>query len=833
MDNSGTPSGNSADGEHGTSPEAQLRNVADRFQRGRNIFVTRSSEGWEGMDRESGRPCVVWMLRFPLNTNSDAAERFCARIQHISQLLPETNIITYGVDAQGYAYAATEPLPSRNVISEGRSVEEAERIFVQVVEITAGIHSAGLVLGDISDDSFVLDESGKVRLVGFLGSFEAVARQTAMLPPRATFQYLAPEQRSGAAPDPRTDVFALGILGYRLLTGKPASDKTVNEKSEDPVTSLPAPTLVRFDLPSWVDDVLGRALEQHGPSRYQDAGELRDVIRQAQQTGVGPGGSGRWSRRTVIVRPQQAGPKKRELATYEPQSRWTPPVEEEETDRKGLPFVMSAIVALFSGLLIIGIVALFRHSPDKGQEEEQTVEIVQINPDALSPAMKDLYAQLNNTAGSFESKREALTKIAETSDVQAQDILLSVVGGGSGEQLVRAGEQAIIDRLKRQSQLRPAEVLQRWLKSVERTSEAPGRRPVFRHLLQAIDAGASLDQRRTALNKAFSYDPAVSYQLAAALALDDSDPERFAPIVRQMLASDLGAETVETKSIDSLVFANRSLSNLFGGDLLAKLDKLSDNELLWTFSQAGTFDSSYLIDLCKEILRRKLNTSYQDVFLRTLSTVDLYSISRGVQLALVHGSIGKVEPDDVDAIGRWTVPESERLLLAYCASSKNPQVRVDAFDIMAARSLQNEPTASLVHWIKSRDWEHREPIVKSICVLGLAELATDEDLTGAFSQLSPLIGAGPLFRMLVSVDNPRLVSVVIDKMGPSVPGDDILPLLSHENREVRIKAIRALAGRNELTVLQEIYRAYENEKDEEVRKVYQEVHWVTRRDTKQ
>ena len=87
--------------------------------------------------------------------------------------------------------------------------------------------------------------------------------------------------------------------------------------------------------------------------------------------------------------------------------------------------------------------------------------------------------------------------------------------------------------------------------------------------------------------------------------------------------------------------------------------------------------------------------------------------------------------------------------------------------------------------------------------------------------------------MLVNVDNSRLVGVVIEKMGPTVSGDDILPLLQHENRAVRIKAVRALAGRNELTVLQEIFRAYENEKDEEVRKIYQDVHWVTRRDTKQ
>ena len=101
----------------------------------------------------------------------------------------------------------------------------------QVAEAMRDAHASGLVHGDIKPSNLMVEDDGRVRILDFglalrqdtlatetvsLGS-TASASQT---DPQGTIAYMAPERLQGATPDPRADVYALGVILYELACGK-------------------------------------------------------------------------------------------------------------------------------------------------------------------------------------------------------------------------------------------------------------------------------------------------------------------------------------------------------------------------------------------------------------------------------------------------------------------------------------------------------------------------------------------------------------------------------------------------------------------------------------
>jgi serine/threonine-protein kinase len=110
----------------------------------------------------------------------------------------------------------------------------------QALDALGAVHGAGLVHRDVKPANLLLDATGVGRPHLRLSDFGAAARVDAPRLTRAdsvigTPGYLAPEQLRGADPDPRQDVYALGVVGLQMLTGEPpARDGTLPQL-------LPAP----------------------------------------------------------------------------------------------------------------------------------------------------------------------------------------------------------------------------------------------------------------------------------------------------------------------------------------------------------------------------------------------------------------------------------------------------------------------------------------------------------------------------------------------------------------------------------------------------------------
>jgi len=101
----------------------------------------------------------------------------------------------------------------------------------QVAEAMRDAHASGLVHGDIKPSNLMIEENGRVRILDFGLALrqDALATETVSLgevaatgqtDPQGTIAYMAPERLQGATPDPRADVYALGVILYELVCGK-------------------------------------------------------------------------------------------------------------------------------------------------------------------------------------------------------------------------------------------------------------------------------------------------------------------------------------------------------------------------------------------------------------------------------------------------------------------------------------------------------------------------------------------------------------------------------------------------------------------------------------
>jgi nucleotide-binding universal stress UspA family protein len=171
----------------------------------------------------------------------------------------------------------------------GRLTEAAARAplaAAEVVRLTAAVaaavhdlHRQNVIHHDLKPENVLFREDGSAVLVDF-----GLARH-AELPdlveeefrlPAGTGAGISPEQLAGMRADPRSDLFALGVIAYRLATGQlpfgaPATRSGMRRRLYvDPVP----PRALRPELPPWLQEVILRCLEPSAEARYATAAQL-------------------------------------------------------------------------------------------------------------------------------------------------------------------------------------------------------------------------------------------------------------------------------------------------------------------------------------------------------------------------------------------------------------------------------------------------------------------------------------------------------------------------------------------------------------------------------
>src|SRR5437899_2943673 len=237
-------------------------------------------------DMRHRRQVAVKVLR-PELAATLGADRFTREIETVAQFQhPHILPLLDSGQADGFFYYVMpsvegESLRDRLARHGELPIHDAVKILVEVVDALAYAHAHGVVHRDIKPDNVLL--SGRHALVMDFGVAKALSdasagsRVTTAGVALGTPAYMAPEQ---AAADPhidhRADLYAVGVLGYELVTGGPPFvGKTASEVLAAQVTRRPEPLQARRPAcPAALAHIVMKCLEKRPADRWQSADEL-------------------------------------------------------------------------------------------------------------------------------------------------------------------------------------------------------------------------------------------------------------------------------------------------------------------------------------------------------------------------------------------------------------------------------------------------------------------------------------------------------------------------------------------------------------------------------
>jgi serine/threonine-protein kinase len=161
------------------------------------------------------------------------------------------------------------------------SPQRAAELCMQSLAALAHAHSMGVVHRDLKPANLMITENGSVKIMDFgiarVAGTEHLTNAGYMM---GTPAYMAPEQVRGHEIDARADLYAMGVVFYRLTTGRlPFKGETPFAMAQSQVNDQPTPIgLFRTDLPAWVEQILSRALAKAPELRFQSAVEFHEAL---------------------------------------------------------------------------------------------------------------------------------------------------------------------------------------------------------------------------------------------------------------------------------------------------------------------------------------------------------------------------------------------------------------------------------------------------------------------------------------------------------------------------------------------------------------------------
>ncbi len=178
------------------------------------------------------------------------------------------------------------------------TLEVVVQLGVALARAVHSLHAQDTVHLDLKPDNVLVREDGSVVLLDFGLSCHAHFPDLLAEELRRAIgspAWMAPEQVVGVRGDPRSDIFAIGVLLYQLCTrelpfGAPETRGGLRQRLWMPP---PPPRRFRPELPAWLQEVILRCLAPEAAQRYPSAAHLAWALQHPQQVRVGPRGEGR------------------------------------------------------------------------------------------------------------------------------------------------------------------------------------------------------------------------------------------------------------------------------------------------------------------------------------------------------------------------------------------------------------------------------------------------------------------------------------------------------------------------------------------------------------
>ena len=236
---------------------------------------------WRGFDTQLETPVAIKVLADNWSHHADVRERFLQEARLLRAVNDPRVVRVHDVgvhDDRPYFVMDHVAGGTLHDVADGRLAEDqALELAEQACRAVAALHAAGVLHRDVKPSNLLVDrrDDGSTHvLVADLGSAKRLAEASGITVTTGTPAYMSPEQALGRPIDERTDVYALGVALFVLLTGSPPFDG-----QNTATTAMRSTTDRPPGLSGPLDEVVARATADEADDRHLSATALADDLR--------------------------------------------------------------------------------------------------------------------------------------------------------------------------------------------------------------------------------------------------------------------------------------------------------------------------------------------------------------------------------------------------------------------------------------------------------------------------------------------------------------------------------------------------------------------------
>jgi serine/threonine-protein kinase len=247
-------------------------------------------------DTRDGRQVAIKIPHPEMEADATLFDRF-KREQDIGQKLDHPGVMkVFGDEKRSRIYMVMEWVNGkllREMLAGGKKlpVDKSVRIAERICDALAYVHSQGVVHRDMKPENIMVDENDNIKIIDFgIAGQEGARRLTfaKLSNVMGTPDYISPEQVKGKRGDGRSDIYAMGVMLYEMLTGKvpfegPNAFATMNERLlNNPIPPREHDPSISPEL----QEIIYRAMEREPRNRYPTAREFENDLQHQDKVGV-------------------------------------------------------------------------------------------------------------------------------------------------------------------------------------------------------------------------------------------------------------------------------------------------------------------------------------------------------------------------------------------------------------------------------------------------------------------------------------------------------------------------------------------------------------------